>query len=214
MPNHDTAIRSVQGLVAIVAGLGITNTLNQLIKTTRDTVRNLTSFTTRDLDLGGWIPIIMGILQIVTALRFYQATTLNIEDRHPPLPAHPPPTHDEAQLYFFVHIVVVIIEGIVVAAASFYIHYPLDFFVLFGILFVWDGGFSISAWAKLDPAPVNRTTVWAWANTIEGLLLLASCVAFSAQYIPAEVFFWAVVAWMVLNTLVVAYMNQDSYFPV
>jgi hypothetical protein len=139
MPNHDTAIKSVQGLVAIVAGLGISNTLDQLIKSKPDTIRKLTSLVScpelcaiRNLALDSrLIPIIMAILQIAIALRFYQATTINLEDRHPTLPANASPqAQQEARRYFFAHIIVVIIEGIVVAGASFYIQYPPDFVLL------------------------------------------------------------------------------------
>jgi len=83
----------VQGLLSIVAGLGITNTLRELFIEPPKHIR-LTSFLCWqpscekiDLGLDLWIvPVVVALLEIIIAFRFYQSSSIQIEDSYPSLP--------------------------------------------------------------------------------------------------------------------------------
>jgi len=234
---HAIAIQSTQGLLGIVAGLGITNTMDVLIKNTPVTMIHLTSFTTstasraRDLGLGRYVPFILAIFQIIIALRFYQSTTILIEDRYPTLLALPanPSTKERktAQAHFVVQVIGAILEGIIVAADSFYIHYPHDFIYLLSILFLMDSLLTFSRiflesyphagvnrchffWEHFRQLLLNQDGWWFCFNALLGLFLVVWYGLFGHLYV---VFFAGVVAAIGVNTLVVVYGNLDGYFP-
>ena len=192
MPSkHDTALASVRGLLGIVAGLGITNTLQQLIKMTHEPIIHLTSFTTeisrdlgRDLGQGRLLPFLLAVFQIIIALRFYQSSTILIEDRHQTFAFADPnnPTkaereeHRNRQRHFAVHVILSVIEGIIVAASSFYIHYPSDFVILLSILFITDALMTrLRQRMELNPSQEvqNQARWWFWWNLGLGVFLSA-----------------------------------------
>jgi len=222
---HDTALASVRGLLGFVAALGITNTLHQLIKTTPEPLIHLTHFTTeisrqvgRDLGHGRLLPFLLAVCQIIIAFRFYQSSTVLIEDRHPTLP---PPTTDaesraysKSRRYFAVHVIGFISEGLLVATASFYIHSPCDFALLFSILFVGDGLLTLLrnyCMEPVAPGEVKRQARWwFWWNFLLGLFLFLWSMSVPD---PGIGFFVGVVVAIAVNTVVVVSKNFGSYFP-
>jgi len=116
--------------------------------------------------------------------------------------------------YFAVHVIGFLTEGILVAAASFYIHYPCDFAILFSILFLGDGLLTLlrNCWMEpLAPGEVkSQAWWWFWWNVALGLVLFLWYMSFQS---PGVGFFVGVVVWIAINTGVVVYKNFDGYFP-
>src|SRR5215471_9312962 len=92
---HEVALVSIQGLLSIVAGLGITNTLRELFVVQSTThMYQITALlcgqpacAQRDLGLELWVvPVVVALLEIIIAFRFYQSSSIQIEDSYPSLP--------------------------------------------------------------------------------------------------------------------------------
>jgi len=199
---YETALASVRVLLGIVAGLGITNTLNQLFKLTPDPMIRLTHFTTHisrdfgmNLGQGKLLPFSLVVMQIILAIRFYQASSVSMYDMVLTKKCH----------YSF-SACEYLVEGILIAASSFYIHYPLDFIILIGTLLL------INGIATRLTSRYRDEQLWGLWNGGFGLALLVwYCLFFYTQ--PYTLFFIVVVALLVVNTLLVAYLYGRKYFP-
>jgi hypothetical protein len=219
-PPHKVALISVQGLLAIVAGLGITNALREVFYRiasvgvgNANPIRQFTpllpswlscppSCTVQNLGVG-YFSIIITILEIIIAFRFYQSSSIMIED--------------EMRLpYFGVHSAVFIIEGILTAANSFYIHYPVDFVILLGILLLSDGVFQIIMYlsTSMRPSFSRRRRFWNGVNLLTGFVLLVWYVMFSRQWIVSSDRFFGVAASIIgLSSVIVLGVLWREYFP-
>ena len=212
---HEVALVSIQGLLSIVAGLGITNTLRELFVVQSTThMYQITallcghpSCAQRDLGLELWVvPVVVALLEIIIAFRFYQSSSIQIEDSYPSLPCphlhhylpalpHAPSPEDiqsletqrqelrhqlqRRQTQFMWHTIGFVTEGIIVAAASFYVRYPADFVLLLISLFLVD---SVMNFFQRGTSPeANR---FLGANCLLSLVLLcyrSLCSAWSSQ---------------------------------
>jgi hypothetical protein len=204
MPSpHESALTSVRGLLGFVAALGITNTLQQFLRTNPDPILHLTSVTTQmakpivpaiagaaqhcfeiiavspetrvcmDLGLPRYAPFILGILQIIIALRFFLASTIALENY----------SNNDTSIDYSWFALDSILEGILIAASSFYVHYPVDFVYLLTVLFLLNGMFTF--FSSLTE-PLQKWGAW---NIALGVWLFALLPVYLS--IP---FFWIYIA--------------------
>jgi hypothetical protein len=161
MPSkYASALASVRALLGFVAALGITNTLRQLL-VTPDAKIYFIGKPACTFNLG-IIPyelfvLTLAIAQIIIALRFYLASTIGLD-----------PYQDRKVDYSW-YALECVLEGILVAANSYYIYYPVDFVILFTFLFLLNGAFTLLS-SLTDAFALKK---WGWWNIGLGVLLLA-----------------------------------------
>ena len=125
------------------------------------------------------------------------------------------------------HTIGFVTEGIIVAAASFYVRYPADFVLLLILLFLVD---SVMNFFQRGTSPEAKRFLGAnfLLSIVMALLfigfniqwrpVLFSTLGFQRQWVPflghkPAVFFVGVVAAIAVNTYYLLSRNRDRYFP-